>query len=359
MKTITTFQTVQIKNRIFIGRGILSEAARLIKSSSKNGKAVILTDRRVKRLWLDKLQNYFNRYKVHYQVIVLPQGEKYKSFDTYRLIIDKLVTLGLDRHSTLVTFGGGVIGDLGGFVAATYKRGIRLIHIPTTLIAQIDSSIGSKVAIDLPEGKNLIGTYYYPDFVITDTDILSTLSIRDYHNGLYEAIKISLVNDAALYKFIKLNLDKILGRKRIITDTLVKQCINDKIMIVEKDPFDYNARMILNFGHTLGHALETTNAYKLLSHGEAVGWGMLLALHLSESSGLCRNDSLKGPYRMIEKLLRGKRFKKFDGTDLWCIISNDKKKKGNQVRFVLLSRIGRPVIKKVDRKEFLEALGKI
>jgi 3-dehydroquinate synthase len=293
--------------------------------------------------------------KVSAELIVIPDGEKYKTLKSYDQIISRMIDLKIDRYSALLTFGGGVIGDLGGFVAAGYMRGIDLIHIPTTLLAQIDSSIGGKTAVDHPHGKNLIGAFYFPRMVITDPNLLTTLNDKEFSNGLFEAIKVSLIANRKLYNFIRDNLDQIKKRRKKALEYLVSGCVGEKIRIVNKDPYDNGIRMILNFGHTFGHALEVSGQYRRISHGEAVGWGMLVAMKLSAALtgfDLAGNNDI---YDMIKNLLPKRNFGSLGQEKLWQTISLDKKVKNRKVRFVLLKKTGQPVIREVDKKAFLKA----
>ncbi len=341
---------------IFIKNGLIFRVSKILKKYIHDSNLIILTNNKVKRLWLKHLTESLDKYGQKYHIISIPDGEKYKEFDTYRRITNRLTSLHIDRHATFLTFGGGVVGDLGGFVAATYKRGIRLVHVPTTLIAQIDSSIGGKVAIDLKEGKNLVGAFYHPALVITDPQLLTTLNNKEFINGLFEAVKIALVSNPALFEYMLRNFPGIIKRQRTVINKLVYQCALEKVKIVEKDPYDNDLRMILNFGHTFGHALETAGEYKKLSHGEAVGWGMLLAFRLSEIAGFSHPGEFDNPRHLIGQLLSSRSLPKIKAEILWNVMSHDKKAIHNRMRFVLLKKIGRPLIKSVTKKQFIKAL---
>ncbi len=345
--------------RVFIKRGLINEAGGLITKYTTGGKVFIITNRLVKKLWYDKLNKSLQKAGIRSRLILIGDGERYKNFRTYNHIISQLLSYKADRHSTLIAFGGGVIGDLTGFVAATYMRGINLIHFPTTLIAQIDSGIGGKTAIDSDRAKNMIGAFYNPSRVLIDPDILRTLTERDYLNGLFEAIKIAMVGNKSLYEFISSNMSKIKRRNKNILEELVLRCVREKIKVIQKDPLDKGLRMILNFGHTFGHALETSGNYSTLTHGVAVGWGMLLAMRLSILSDVSSANNFDEPEKIIRKLLNSRKLGNLDADQLWKTISLDKKAEDNKIRFVLLKNIGYPVIKNIDKRLFVKALEKL
>ncbi|MCP4706419.1 MAG: 3-dehydroquinate synthase [candidate division Zixibacteria bacterium] len=343
---------------IQIKTGLISDFGQIIKKKS-NGKIVVLTNKKVHRLWYKKLHTSFKWAGIKEKLIIVPDGERYKNNRTYNKVISNMLENNIDRYSTLVTFGGGVIGDLGGFVAATYMRGITLIYIPTTLIAQVDSSIGGKVAIDHPKAKNIIGAFYNPELVLTDPDILKTLSDTEYTNGLFEVVKIALVYDKKLYVYFCKNFNKIINRDSKIIESLIKKSAKLKAEIIQKDPFEKDLRMILNFGHTFGHALETSGGYKNISHGVAVGWGMLLALNLSENYKLIDLSKHQETIAIIKRLLGKNKLGKLNLTRIWATMCHDKKAVNKKVRFVLLKGVGRSIIKEVDKKSFIKSLGKL
>ncbi len=344
---------------VLVERGLIHEAGGVIADQLIGQKVFIISNRLVKKLWYNKFDKSLRKAGISSHLILIGDGERYKDFRTYNHIISQLLSYKADRHSTLIAFGGGVIGDLTGFVAATYMRGINLIHIPTTLIAQIDSGIGGKTAIDSDRAKNMIGAFYNPSMVLIDPDMLRTLSGRDYLNGLFEAIKIAMVSNKNLYGFISSNMPKIKRRNKNTLEKLVLRCAREKIKIIQKDPLDKGLRMILNFGHTFGHALETSGNYKTMTHGKAVGWGMLLALRLSVLSGLNSQDNFDRPEKIIRNLLGGRRPGNLNVDKLWNTIRHDKKAEDNQIRFVLLKNIGYPIIKNIDKRLFVKALEKM
>jgi len=347
--TVDKGYTIQIK------RGLLSEAGKIIKRITHD-RIAVLTNKTVHELWYRDLHKSFKQVGLKENIIVIPDGERYKNNRTYNRIISEMLDYGINRHSTLVTFGGGVTGDIGGFIAATYMRGIKLIHIPTSLIAQIDSSIGGKAAIDHPRAKNIIGAFYNPEYVLIDPNLLMTLPRREYINGLFEAVKIAIVRDKKLYKYICVNIDKILDRNARTVEYLVTECARLKTEIIQKDPFEKKLRMILNFGHTFGHALETAGRYNNISHGIAVGWGMLLALQLSYHYKYIDLEKCREIIDLIGKLIGRNKMPKISPENIWITMCHDKKVKNNKVRFILLERIARPIIREIDKNSFKKAL---
>ena len=288
---------------IEIRRGILDDAGNILARRGAHQRVVVLTDRTVHTLWYPRLRQSLIQNGLRVSPIILRNGERFKTLRTYEKVITRMAALRIDRHATLVTFGGGVVGDIGGSVAATYMRGIRLVHIPTTAVAQIDASIGGKTGLDHPRAKNLIGCFYNPATVLIDPDVLATLSEREFLNGLFEAIKVSLVCSPQLFAFIQRHVAKILSRHPRVTSQLVCRCVKEKVEVVTRDPFDHNRRAMLNFGHTLAHALETAHKYSRIGHGEAVGWGMLLALKISEIVGYMRLSAGEDIAALIRPLL--------------------------------------------------------
>jgi 3-dehydroquinate synthase len=344
---------------IEIRPGILGGAGQILKARLSDDRIFVLTNDRVGPLYYKALRDSLRDSGFDPALITIPDGERYKTHGTYRRIIDRLVSLRADRQSSLAALGGGVAGDIGGLVAATYMRGITLVHIPTTLVAQIDSSIGGKVAIDHQDAKNLVGTFYNPRMVLTDPEVLKTLRKRDFLSGLFEAIKVGLVCRAGLFRMIADNIESISAMEPDLLRQLIVRSAREKVRIVERDPFDRGRRAILNFGHTVGHALETGRRYRSISHGEAVGLGMLVALRLSISMGYMTERRAERAYGLILSLLRPGRLRSVDPEDLWRTIGLDKKRKGGGARFILLRDIGKPFIVEVGKSTFLKVLREI
>ncbi len=266
---------------------------------------------------------------------------------TVERISRDLVRAGADRNAILIAVGGGVVGDVAGFVAATYLRGVKLVHIPTTLVAQVDSAVGGKTGVNLPEGKNLIGAFYQPDFVIADPATLKTLSDRDYRSGIYEIIKYGIIGDTKLFK----NLDrgeyhwlKLARRDRETLAFVIPRCIAQKARVTALDERESGRREILNFGHTFAHALESLTRYRVFRHGEAVGWGMTAAALLARET-IKTPDGVSGPIIGLVALLQTLGTPPLPGNisaeRILKEMRRDKKTRDGKLRFVLPERIGR------------------
>jgi 3-dehydroquinate synthase len=274
-----------------------------------------------------------------YTHLVKP-GETSKSLNDWRRIQDFLLKKGAHRRSALIAFGGGVVGDLTGFAASTFMRGLDLIQIPTTLLSQSDSSIGAKVAVNHPKAKNLIGSFYQPKMVITDPSLLQTLPPREFSAGLGEAIKYGVISDPELFEMLNQNLENVLTYNQEHLTTLISRCIGIKIRVVEEDERETGLRKILNFGHTIGHALEQATRYKLLRHGEAVAWGMLAAGHMA----IRRNMWDSGEYEKLKSIIvrSGALYPlgSLKAKDIFNALKHDKKKTGKSLNFVLPEKTG-------------------
>ncbi len=268
-------------------------------------------------------------------VITLPDGEQYKVLETADVVYSGLARLGLDRAGLIVALGGGVIGDLMGFVAATYMRGVRLVQVPTSLLAMVDSSVGGKTGLDLPEGKNLVGAFKQPELVVIDTDVLATLPEVEWRCGLAEVVKHGLLADPVL-------LDPALLRRERAAE-FVPRAVAVKVKVVEADPFEQNIRAHLNLGHTFGHALEQVSGYTW-KHGEAVAIGLVAAVRLSIRLNLCAPSLLTQVESLLQTLGLPTRLGRYDPQGLWQAMATDKKWRNGRARFVLLEGIGKPLI---------------
>ncbi|MDK2984783.1 MAG: shikimate kinase / 3-dehydroquinate synthase [Clostridia bacterium] len=271
---------------------------------------------------------------------ILPEGEQHKNLDWVRVAYGQLAQEGFDRGDIIIGLGGGVIGDFAGFVAATYMRGMSLVQVPTTLLAQVDASIGGKTAVNLPEGKNLVGAFYQPDAVLVDLDLLQHLSDHHYRQGLAECIKYGILGDIELFEFFEKNIFEIKSRNPKSLHTIVSKCCLNKAKIVAEDEKEKGLRAVLNLGHTVGHALEATVGYGKLGHGDAVGLGVRAEGFLSSRLGKLTSGSLT----RIEKLLDALEFPrkvKFSPDTAMTFLERDKKKSRGEIRFALPAEIGR------------------
>lgn len=333
---------------VICSRGAISRVGSLAARAGDSTAIFFLSSHRVWNHWGKKVSTGF-RGRKQGGVILFDDSERNKRLGTVEQIARNLIRAGADRRAMLVAVGGGVVGDVAGFVAATYLRGVRIIHVPTTLVAQVDSSIGGKTGVDLPEGKNLIGAFYPPQLVVADPDVLSTLPHQQFRSGLYEVVKYGVIADRGLFDFLERQMPALLRRDRMALSWVIEQAIRIKARVVGKDERESGLRQILNFGHTLGHALETATGYRRFLHGEAVAWGMIAATSFSLASyRLSMMDGfrilhligavgpLPVPPRIRSAMLRR-------------ILAGDKKSRGGQVLWVLPRRIG-----KVDRNVSLD-----
>jgi 3-dehydroquinate synthase len=324
---------------VVCSRGSVFRASELIGEPSRRSGIFFLSSPRVWNYWGRKLTAKSRGQRS--ATILFDDSEPAKRLATVEKIARALVSLGADRDATLLAVGGGVVGDVAGFVAASYLRGVRLIHVPTTLVAQVDSAIGGKTGVNLPEGKNLVGAFYPPELVIADPDVLSTLPHRQYRAGLYEIIKYGVIADPALFRYLERNMLAPLRRDRGALEYVIPRCIRIKAMVVGKDERESGLRQILNFGHTLGHALETATGYKKFLHGEAVGHGMIFATLLALAIG---HLGVKDAARIIGLILSVgplPRIPSLSNSELRSLMLSDKKVHAGEIGWVLPSVIGK------------------
>lgn len=324
---------------IHIGAGLLARAE-LIAGHLRQKRAVIVTNVTVAPLHLAPLRHALEAAGVQAVVITLPDGEEHKNWETLNRIFDALIENRCERGAALIALGGGVIGDLAGFAAATYRRGVPYIQVPTTLLAQVDSSVGGKTAINHPAAKNMIGAFYQPVAVISDTDTLATLPARELAAGLAEVIKYGLIRDRGFFDWLEANMARLVARQpEALAYAIERSCLN-KAEVVALDEREDGPRAMLNFGHTFGHAIEAGTGYGTWLHGEAVGAGMVLALHLSRRLGLIAGEDVRRATALIEAAGIPVRAPGF-GLDRYLeLMGHDKKVEGGRLRFVLLKNIG-------------------
>jgi 3-dehydroquinate synthase len=275
------------------------------------------------------------------KVILFDDSEPSKDLQTIEALARQLVLAGADRRAVIVAVGGGVVGDVAGFAAATYLRGVRIVHVPTTLVAQVDSSIGGKTGVNLLEGKNLVGAFYSPKFVVTDPELLLTLPHREYRSGLYEVIKYGLIADPELFAFLERRMLALLRRDADALAWVIARCIRIKAHVVTKDEHEGGLREILNFGHTLGHALEAATKYRRFRHGEAIAWGMIYATLLGVATNRFKESEATRFIRLVASVGPIPSISGIRAAQLRSILAGDKKSRGGQVRWVLPRRIGK------------------
>jgi 3-dehydroquinate synthase len=329
---------------VHVGSNLVANIGRhLRKIPGRNARRpFVLTSPAIWKLWGKQLSSTFPKNQTP-TVLFLPPGEQYKRLASVERLAKELSTAGADRSSLLIAFGGGIVGDLGGFLAAIYMRGIPYIQVPTTLLAQVDSSVGGKTGVNLITGKNLIGIFHHPLAVFADVDVLKTLPARELRAGLFESVKAGIIRDPTLFRYLEKNRQAILNCDPDALKQVVSASVAMKAEVVGIDEREVGLRMILNFGHTLGHAIEAATSYKKLLHGEAIAWGMLAALHLSRSRNLLpEEDALR-----IDQLIRAygplPRFRTRI-PDLLNAAGRDKKNKAGTRRFVLTPGIGKAIV---------------
>lgn len=316
---------------IHIAPGILSVIAQHLEDFGLRGRVIVATNTTLASLYGEPLlKNLPNA-----ALVTMPDGEQFKTLDTVAKLYTDFVDAGLDRSGSVIALGGGVVGDTVGFAAATYMRGVRFIQIPTTLLAMVDSSVGGKVGVDLPQGKNLIGSFKQPDLVLIDPEVLQTLPEREWRCGMAEVIKHGFLADESL-------LDSSLWTLDCAPD-LVRRAVQVKVDVVQQDPYEKNIRAYLNLGHTFAHAVEQVSGYSW-PHGEAVGVGLVAAARLSHTLNLCDSSLTEKVEQIVQAVGLPTRLHGLDPEQLYAAMATDKKWQGGHSRFVLLRALGQPTI---------------
>ncbi len=371
MKRLTV-KSIQGAYTVLVGRKLLSQAGRLIQ---KHGvfscgivrgrtKMLVVVQKNVFRHFGAALCRSLESAGLQVKVHLIPQGEQAKSAKELFRLYQRLLRESFDRSDGLLALGGGVTGDLCGFAASTYLRGIALVNVATTLLAQVDSSVGGKTGINLSEGKNLIGTFYPARLVLADADVLETLPDREFKASMAEVVKYGVIRDPVLFRKLEMNVEKILRRDKAVLAEVTGACIRIKARVVERDEKETRGeRMILNYGHTFAHAFEKGLHYKGLRHGEAVAIGMTAAGLLSRHLGLWTETPARRQEALLQKLGLPVSLKKFSlrSRDLLQAMHHDKKKQSGRLRFVLPEKIGRVVVREgihlKDVKKILKRIG--
>jgi len=324
---------------VVYGAGVLSSAAMRIKSLGKNTGVFLLCSPRVARHWRRKFERALRSAGLR-RTVIFDDREQSKNIATVERVCRELVRAGADRRALLVAAGGGVVGDVAGFVAASYLRGVGLLHVPTTLVAQVDSAIGGKTGVNLPEGKNLVGAFYSPRLVLADPLTLATLPAREFRSGLYEVIKYGVIGDPRLFTFLENSIEAVANRDAKALDFVIPRCIEAKAKVVSRDERESGLREILNFGHTFAHAFETATAYRKYLHGEAVGWGMIAASRLAGRMGLLPSEEATRIERLVRRVGPLPSLPAAKPSRLIEIMHADKKVRGGKLRLVLTRKIG-------------------
>ena len=343
---------VDLKDRsypIIIEKGLINRVSEEIRKVYKGKKIFIITDDNVNKYYGGKISEELKKNDFEVKLLALKPGEETKNFNTLPIVYNELLDFNLTRSDLIIALGGGVIGDLAGFVASTYLRGVDFVQIPTSLLAQVDSSVGGKVAVDLDRGKNLVGSFYHPKCVLIDPEVLNTLDNRFFIDGMAEVIKYGCIKDKQFFDY----LEKMENSQQLINnmEVVIHKCCDIKRQVVENDEKDKGERMLLNFGHTLGHAIEQYYNYTKYSHGEGVAIGMYVISKISEEKGLTKKGTSQRikdilvkynlPYELdvnIEETLEA--------------INLDKKKLGNDLNVIILKEIGNSEIYKTTAEFF-------
>ena len=343
---------------IFVGTGLLDRVGELLTPHTKSNKVLIVSDADVKVLYMPIVQQSLETAGFDVCTVEVPTGEESKSLRQLSDILDALVAHHLDRGSTVIALGGGVMGDLAGFAAAVYMRGIPYVQIPTTILAQVDASVGGKTAINHPKGKNLIGAFHQPKLVLIDVGTLETLPQRDIRAGLIEVIKMGVIRDKPLFEMVEENLDAILNLdSTVLSEMIACACIN-KAEIVAKDEKESGLRMVLNYGHTFGHALEALTHYNRYRHGEAVAIGMNCAAQLAANLGMLSETDFQRQRTLLERANLPIAFPSDIAPEALCdAMYLDKKTLGGKLRLILPTRIGEVIIRDdIDDKDVIAAI---
>ncbi len=325
---------------IYIGAGLLARAGLLAQHLPQN-RAALITDTTVAQLYLDTVANVLGAAGVAVTPVVIPAGEQHKDWHTLNAVFDALLANHCERKTTLVALGGGVIGDLAGFAAATYMRGVPFIQLPTTLLAQVDSSVGGKTAINHPHGKNMIGAFYQPLAVIADTTTLNTLPDRELSAGLGEVIKYGLINDPAFFAWLEDNIEALLARDpAALAYAISRSCENKAEVVAADEREESGARALLNLGHTFGHAIEAGLGYGTWLHGEAVAAGIVITARISHHLGLIGAADVLRIVALLERALLPVTAPGLGVERYLQLMGIDKKVEGGRIRFILLRGIG-------------------
>jgi 3-dehydroquinate synthase len=340
---------------IHIGSGVLAHAAALLAPHVAR-HAVIVTNATVAAHWLAPLRTQLVDAGINFDVVPIPDGESHKNWATLADVLTRLIECHAERRTLMIALGGGVVGDLAGFAAAIYQRGMPYVQVPTTLLAQVDSSVGGKTAVNHPLGKNLVGAFWQPQAVLIDTRCLATLPDREYRSGLAEVVKYGAIHDADFFAWLETNADALRERDDAALVEAIHVSCRIKAEIVARDERETGERAFLNFGHTFGHAIETGTGYGEWLHGEAVAAGMVLAARLSARVNGVPERDVARIAALLQKLAIRNEAPRMDFAKWMTLMRRDKKVEDAAVRFVLLERLGRAQLRADVQEEMLRAV---
>ena len=325
---------------ILVGAGALSMVGAQLAKRGVGRRVVMVSDPTIARLHADAVLRGLTAASFDVAQVTVPEGEQAKRLDVASDLWDRLLDLGCDRSSTVVALGGGAVGDLAGFAAATYMRGMNFVQVPTTLLAQVDASIGGKTAIDHPQGKNLIGAFHQPHMVIVDPAVLTTLPEREFRSGLAEVVKHGIVLDAAYFRDLEADVPALLARDLPTLVRVVAGSCRLKAQVVERDEQEAELRWVLNYGHTIGHALEAATGFERWAHGEAVSLGIVAEARLAERLGIAGPETTERQRRLLSAVGLPVKGLAVDPGAVLLALSRDKKRRDGRVSFVLVPEIG-------------------
>lgn len=330
-----------VQYKVFVAPGLLKSLPKILKELKSAARYVIITDTFVEKIFGEKLLSTLKKANLQADLISFSAGEKNKNEETHRKLTHAMLAKKCGRDTMILALGGGVVGDIAGYVAATYMRGIPYIQIPTSLLAMVDSSIGGKVGVDTKYGKNLIGAFWHPEAVIADIDCLKNLPQEQLVNGLMEAVKIFLTYDQAAFESVEKNWKKILAKNSALLQKIIARAIELKIGVVVRDEHEANERMVVNWGHTIGHAVEHLSRYKFL-HGYSVALGILVESKISQLLGVLSEKDFQTVQTALKKFgINEKDLQKFKISDIVNQTLIDKKARNGKVKYVLLEKIGK------------------
>ncbi|HET7106740.1 MAG TPA: 3-dehydroquinate synthase [Candidatus Acidoferrum sp.] len=327
------------KYSVVCGSGVIAKAQKEIARLGKFSSVHILSSPPVWHVLERKIRQGIPARLAPF-VHLFDDAESEKNLQSVEGLAQSLVAAGADRHALIVAIGGGVVGDVGGFVAASYLRGVPLVHVPTTLVAQVDSALGGKTGVNLPEGKNLLGAFYPPRMVLADPELLTTLPVREFRGGLAEVIKYGVIADAKLFAFLEKRMDSVLGRDARALEQVIRRSIEIKAQVVSKDEKESGLREMLNFGHTFGHALESVTRYRHFQHGEAVAWGMMCAALLGHEVAGTPADVVSRIVALVRQIGPLPPWPDVSTREMMDAMRSDKKTRGGKLRFVLSKKLG-------------------
>ena len=326
---------------IYIGSDVSLDIKLFSKHISSN-KIALITNEQIADLYLSEICQTLKEFDL--KTLVLPEGETEKNLETVGKAVEFLSDNGIDRDSSIIAFGGGVIGDITGFVASSYMRGIKFLQVPTTLLAQVDSSVGGKTGVNINTGKNLIGSFYQPSAVIADTRYLNSLEPNRLSEGLAEVIKYGLIRDENFFKWLSKNTNRILALEPEVMTHMIERCCQIKAEIVSEDEREGSIRAILNYGHTFGHAIESLTDYSVYTHGEAVSIGMVMAASMAERMGMLSQADKKDITNLLESVNLPTKKPDLNSNDFLESMKRDKKAQDGEIRLILLESIGSATI---------------